>query len=71
MPTLVWRRGLKGPSPAVQLFDFVDEFDRGHLMTSTKLPPEHENLGIDELIKLYPAPKDHNDVDTSMVAKLA
>lgn len=57
MTTLVWRRGLRGPSMAVNRDDKLDETDRRLKITTHLLKPGEENLTHAELVKLYPAPK--------------
>jgi hypothetical protein len=56
MATLIWRRGLRGPSPAVLPDDFLDEYCRSHKLTTHKLKPGEETMNLAELCALYPAP---------------
>ena len=65
MATLIWRRGLRGPSPAISPQDFVDEHDRRLKLSTHKLKPGEEVLPLSVLAKMYPPPKDADDGNAS------
>lgn len=61
MATLIWRSGLRGPSPAILHQDFLDEHDKRRVLAQHKLREGHERMSLDALAVIYPAPKEKAD----------
>ena len=65
---LLWRRGLIGTSISVSHLQTLDGYDRDRKIgTRVQLPPEHEELSLVKLAKLYPPPKGDISEASTMV----
>lgn len=55
---LIYRRSLKGPSPALLVSRQLDQYEKESKLTEPiQIKPEEENLPFVELMRLYPPPK--------------
>ena len=65
---LLWRRGMIGISISVSHHPALDEYDRDRKIGDhVRLPPEHEDLSLVELARLYPPPKGDISEASTMV----
>lgn len=70
---LLWRRSLRGPSPILLIgtAKLAEVDQKTKLCDPIKLPEEHLELSLAELIPLYPAPEDETNETPALVVKLA
>ena len=70
MAWMVWVQGLRGPSPQ-KVFaghgdkPFLDADFGDHVLSFHKLKAEEDELGFDDLVALYPAPKEATSKESS------